>query len=631
MDAAKPVGEAGYIKAAGRALEPHAPAAPPPLPVRPPDKLVDEGHADLDAYDFLIGRAIDAATLRRSTVIAVGWAVQPHEVMIALGWVSVEDYTSMLAERLGVPHVFAPLRFARPPIRVDATLEHPSQIGKRVRQLQAQGLSVELSSRQRPELTASPGDKRARVRRAIGTLRRLLPHMSAGAGAPLSQVVFCTMLAGLLIGATITDFALTLHVLMWAGVLLFCFVVILRLATLVTSICHMRPLLKQPARAIPMADLPIYSVLIPLYKEAEIVPDLVDALIRLDYPAAKLDVILILEDVDRPTRLAAENAGLPGFVRIVSVPQAAPRTKPKALNYAMEYVRGDYVVVYDAEDIPEPRQLRDALEIFASCPDIACLQGRLNIYNADQNWLTAQFALEYTMLFDGLLPALERLGIPLPLGGTSNHFRRDTIERLRGWDPFNVTEDADLGLRIYRRGGTVGMLASTTWEEAPATLSGWIPQRTRWFKGWLQTYSVHMRRPAHLLHELGAWQFIGFQCLVGGYLLSAFCHPLLYIMIAVELARDIPFAPTESANWDLLLALGTWNLVIGYVSVIGLAVLAAVRRRRYLLALTAPMMPLYWLLSSFAAYRALWQLFTAPYHWEKTAHTARGQGFEPPG
>ncbi len=238
------------------------------------------------------------------------------------------------------------------------------------------------------------------------------------------------------------------------------------------------------------AFLPTYTLLIPLYQEARVVPDLLQALRRLDYPAAKLEVLLITEQSDTATRAALQQAMLAPNMRIIVVPEGRPRTKPRALNYALSYARGRYVAVYDAEDAPEPGQLKMAVRAFRTRPGrIGCVQARLDIYTPAASFLTRQFTLEYMALFYGLLPAFQRWRIPIPLGGTSNHFPRAVLAETGGWDPYNVTEDADLGLRLARKGYGVAMIGSTTWEEAPERWRQWLGQRTRWIKGWIQTFN----------------------------------------------------------------------------------------------------------------------------------------------
>ena len=267
----------------------------------------------------------------------------------------------------------------------------------------------------------------------------------------------------------------------------FAAVVLVRLVALV-EVARPRSQANDP----PLADaaLPRYSVLVPVFDEAEILPSLIDGLARLDYPPAKLDIVLVLEEADLATKAAMIALRLPANMRLVVVPDGMPRTKPKALNYAMQFTNGEYIVVFDAEDRPEPDQLRRAAAVFASSPaGLACLQARLNIYNVGDSWFTRQFTVEYSALFDAILPALDRLGLPVPLGGTSNHFPRAVLEEIGGWDPFNVTEDADLGIRLARLGWHTAILDSTTWEEAPQCAGQWLRQRTRWLKGWLQTSS----------------------------------------------------------------------------------------------------------------------------------------------
>jgi cellulose synthase/poly-beta-1,6-N-acetylglucosamine synthase-like glycosyltransferase len=274
--------------------------------------------------------------------------------------------------------------------------------------------------------------------------------------------------------------------------------------------------------------------------------------------------------------------------------------------------------------VPEPDQLRRALAAFGTAEaDLACVQAQLNTYNAQASWLTRQFTLEYSALFDAILPALARIGLPLPLGGTSNHFPRHVLEQAGGWDPHNVTEDADLGIRIARRGGEIAVVGSTTWEEAPPTFAIWKRQRTRWLKGWMLTYLVHMRRPRRLLRELGLKRFLGFQVLMGGLILSTLVHPLFYLMLGLTLSHgtfmDLPTSDFER----VLLGVAAFNLGAGYLSAMALAALAVCRRRRFALVFDVVGMPLYWLLISFAAYRALWQVLRDPYLWEKTPHASR--------
>ena len=243
-------------------------------------------------------------------------------------------------------------------------------------------------------------------------------------------------------------------------------------------------------------DLPVYTILLPLYGEANVVADLIASVGALDWPQDRLDVKLLIEADDRATIAAAERA-IPGPpFEIVIVPPLGPRTKPKALAFALPLARGDFITVYDAEDRPHPQQLRQAYATFArSGPDLACLQSALVIDNGDDNWLTLLFAIEYAALFDGLLPALAALGMPLPLGGTSNHFRRIVLEKVGGWDPFNVTEDADIGFRLARFGYRSATIDLPTMEDAPISIGPWFRQRSRWFKGWMQTWLVHTRHP----------------------------------------------------------------------------------------------------------------------------------------
>lgn len=376
---------------------------------------------------------------------------------------------------------------------------------------------------------------------------------------------------------------------------------------------------RAPRLACPDCDLPRYTIVVPLYHEAAMVAPLLGALGALDYPPEKLDILLAVEADDDETLAAIEAAGAPPHVRVVVSPAPGPRTKPKALNAALPFARGEHLVVYDAEDRPEPGQLRQAVAAFRKGgPALACVQARLAIDNARDGWLTRLFAGEYAGQFDVLLPMVSAHRLPVPLGGTSNHFRADVLRRIGGWDAFNVTEDADLGIRLARFGWQTGLIASTTWEEAPRRLPAWLKQRTRWFKGWMQTWLVHMRQPRRLLGELGLTGFLAFQLMIGGSVLSALVHPLFVLVLALQAARG--GAAASDAIGVVLTGLAVATLTFGYLTSAALVLAGLARRRLLSIGWVAATMPVYWLLLSAAAWRAAWQLAVDPFRWEKTEH-----------
>ena len=346
-------------------------------------------------------------------------------------------------------------------------------------------------------------------------------------------------------------------------------------------------------------------------------------MLALDYPSAKLDVKLIFEESDHETLEYAKQIKIPDHFECVVVPDSQPRTKPKALNYAMQFARGEYVVIYDAEDQPQPDQLRKAVTAFRLAPaNVACLQARLMFYNASENWLTKQFAIEYAALFHGLLPTLQRLDYPIPLGGTSNHFRMTALKKIGGWDAFNVTEDADIGMRLYRNGYSARILNSVTYEEATCRVGAWIKQRTRWLKGWMQTYAVHMRNPFKLMKQLGSRGFMGFQIMIGGFIASALIHPIFFIYAIVYfvsmgvLGQPMTFGLPKEAFWFV----SVFNLAFGYMSAMLLGAIVVHQNKMKHVVFHLLTMPVYWLFISFAAYRALFQFFWSPFLWEKTTH-----------
>lgn len=384
--------------------------------------------------------------------------------------------------------------------------------------------------------------------------------------------------------------------------------------------CQMR---QSPALRLDIPDraLPNYSVVVALYREARVVAQLADALKRLDYPREKLDIKFICEADDRPTIKAIKALDLDPRFEIILAPASGPRTKPKALTAALPFVHGKFLVVYDAEDIPEPDQLRKALAAYYRGPkNLACVQAKLAIDNVRDNWLTRHFAAEYAGLFDVFLPALADLDLPLPLGGTSNHFRVDVLQKIGAWDPYNVTEDADLGMRLARFGYLSSVIDSTTYEEAPARLGAWLKQRTRWCKGWLQTWLVHMRSPTALLRELGFGGFIAFQLLVGGTVLAALVHPFFLTLVVTDATFGNFFQPSESIGEALRQGLAFTTLMSGYLGSAALALVGLARRRLLGSAWVLLFMPVYWIMLSFAAWRGAIQLVTSPHLWEKTEH-----------
>jgi glycosyltransferase involved in cell wall biosynthesis len=376
---------------------------------------------------------------------------------------------------------------------------------------------------------------------------------------------------------------------------------------------------RPPVAPATQTGLPSYSILVPLYREARVLPGLLEGLAALDYPARLLDIKLVLEEDDAQTLAAARAlCGRPGAVpfEVIIVPPVGPRTKPKAANYALAFARGEYLVVYDAEDRPEPDQLRKAVAAFRAGPrSTACLQARLNFYNADHNWLTRMFALDYALWFDTLLPGLDRIGVPMPLGGTSNHFRTAVLRDIGGWDAFNVTEDADIGIRLSQMGYRVSMLDSTTFEEAPITLGAWLRQRSRWLKGYMQTWLVHMRDPRALARRTGLSGFIAFQLFIGGGVVFALANPPLWIALLAALALH----GVNGAEGPGAMIPGA-GLLATNILLTGLAVMAPRKRGWDELAPYGLTVIGYWGLVSAAGYRGAWQLVTRPFFWEKTTH-----------
>jgi cellulose synthase/poly-beta-1,6-N-acetylglucosamine synthase-like glycosyltransferase len=381
-------------------------------------------------------------------------------------------------------------------------------------------------------------------------------------------------------------------------------------------------------RRIPDDELPVYTILVPVYDEAEVVPKVIANLDQLDYPKSKLDVMILLEENDTRTIEAAKATRPPEYVRIVVVPEGHPQTKPRACNYGLEFARGDYVVIFDAEDRPHPDQLRRAIDAFEmnrlmrkyvdpDTPRLVCVQASLMYFNAEYNLLTRMFAIEYAHWFDAMLPGLDDSGLPLPLGGTSNHFETRTLRALGAWDPYNVTEDADLGLRIASQGFAVGTIETATEEEACSAVSAWIRQRTRWIKGYMITASVNTRHLGRWYRSNGIGGLITMACLVLGTPLAFLSYPfsLLFTVLTYIGVKTggLHFPPGA-------LQAGVIMMVAGNTAMILSSAVAAWLRYNWRVAMFAFLNPVYWLLHSVAAWRAAYQLVVDPFTWEKTPH-----------
>jgi len=367
---------------------------------------------------------------------------------------------------------------------------------------------------------------------------------------------------------------------------------------------------------------PKYTIFCPLYKEAHVLPQFTKAIEKLDYPEDKLEVMLLLEEDDKATIKAAEKMNLPKCFTIVVVPDANPKTKPKACNYGLQQATGEFAVIYDAEDVPDTDQLKKAVLAFEALgEEYICIQAKLNYYNPTQNLLTRLFTLEYSLWFGLILPGLQSINAPIPLGGTSNHFRTNQLRALEGWDPFNVTEDADLGMRIVKRGFLTAVMDSYTMEEANSQPWNWIRQRSRWIKGYMQTYLVHMRQPASMWKQWNRPHLLTFQLTVGGKILSMLVNPLLWITtLSYFLFRETmdPILNTILLPW--VFYLGMVSLVFGNFFYFYNYMIAAAQQKRWNLVKFGYLIPAYWLMMSFAAIFALYELIVRPHHWQKTVH-----------
>ena len=586
---------------------------------------------------FLLRHGIPANIVNLAAALAVARGTPAREELFALGFDPCR-YWSLLANELGLaftetlgtalPHSQSPALSGDAVRRASAAFVIRQGSPRLAIAPEPDGIhSLAIRLRRSPELAerllvVPPAEIRRFIvshsspdlaRRAVGQLAGRTPELSARhIGAPRQSAGAFT-----LFGASL---ALILIAPGWA---LWALAAAMSVFFLNCVLWKLGVALRAPPRqhceAVPDSALPSYSVLVPLYREASVLGDLVEYLARLDYPAAKRQVLLILESDDAVTRAAVEAMVLPpGFERVL-VPPCAPRTKPKALMYALPFATGEYVVVYDAEDRPESDQLRRAAAAFRERPELACVQASLEPDN-DGSLVAKLFALEYAANFEVILPSLAAWGLPLPLGGTSNHFPRAVLEKAGGWDPFNVTEDADLGIRLARFGWRSTVLTSRTYEEAPVRLRQWFPQRRRWIKGWMQTalLATPGRLPPGL--RLPLWQSLAVHGILTGGVLGLLLYPASIVSVAytAQAIAEGRFAPGP-LGW-ILVGLNGFNLV----AILSGSAIAAIRglrltgmvRRAWLI----PLLPFYWGLMSVAAWQALGDLVRSPSRWEKTTH-----------
>lgn len=594
---------------------------------------------------FLINHGFAPASLERAAREAERVGVAAHEVLIASGYASEFVYYRALAARLGLAFIDA-----RAHRSAEATLE-PTRLrlprtlrllplvvaGDVAIALAPRGGEVEALMARRDRLALShipltmttPTALREAVLRdagrplveaAIGALPRWRPDLSAQDTPARMRSVGRALLVGVagLVGLGSLSLAALGAAVMLIGALgtaLFGLGLTVRLAALSA------PSTDAPSPRIDDRALPTYTILVPLYREAHMVRQLVRALQALDYPAAKLDILFLLEADDRATRQAIADSDPLGRFGVVVLPEGVPRTKPRALQLGLMLARGRLLTIFDAEDLPAPAQLRAAAAaLLAGGPRLACVQARLVIElgNRQNDWLARQFALEYTAQFGVLVPGLAQRGWPILLGGTSNHFRVSALKAVGGWDAWNVTEDADLGIRLARSGFRVAALDADTSEEAPKDRATWLKQRRRWHKGFMQTALTHFTRTGRLAAELGLARGAALTGLLVTHIASTLAYPLATILVLggaiASLVRGL------SLTEGIAFTCGLVVFVAGHGVAVALIRLSARRARLSLRLGDLMCLPLYWNLVSLAAWGALRELAIRPFHWAKTEH-----------
>lgn len=601
------------------------------------------------ALAFLPAYGVRPHILIQAMQTATATGVRPEQALLASGLIDETQYCAALARHTGL------MFFEKPP-PLHSTAQFPQSIaagfaplapsdGSLAWLFAAQGQRIDellllhrrgLLPRERYALTTSAALAEALMQaRGESIAQAASDDLAARHGARFSarqwpgrSVAFVLMaLAGVGAAAAFAG-GFAWQAVSFALGLMFSGFVTLRLFAAAAS-CDPAP--HEARTRLADADLPVYSVIVALYREAAVARSLAAALSRLDYPAARLDIMLVVETDDIQTREALEALALPARFRIIIAPSGAPRTKPRALNVCLPLARGAHVCVFDAEDIPEPGQLREAAERFAALPpEVACLQGRLAIDNGGDGWLARCFAIEYAALFDVVNPGLAALNLPLPLGGTSNHFRTGVLRAIGGWDAWNVTEDIDLGFRLAHFGYATGTLEASTSEEAPAEPRLWMRQRRRWFKGWIQTLLVYASRPRETVAGMGLLRAITAFLITAGTLAGALMGPFFAGLAVHEALFGSLLQPDGAMAW-LASTLACFVGVAGVFSAFWPPWLA-MRRRRVQHGMSAlALMPAYWMLMTVAAWWAVYDFIRDPFNWLKTEHgLAKRRGASPP-
>ncbi|MDR1233495.1 MAG: glycosyltransferase [Puniceicoccales bacterium] len=361
-------------------------------------------------------------------------------------------------------------------------------------------------------------------------------------------------------------------------------------------------------------EWPLYTVLLPLYKEKkETIANLLSSMENLSYPKSKIDLKVLVHEGDEETIAAVnflKNMHMP--FEIIEVPRGDVRSKPNSCNFGLAKAKGRYLTIYDAEDMPEKYQLKKAVRAFETLPgEYVSLQASLNFYNRRENFLTKCFAVEYSMWYDFTLRAISKLKLFFPLGGNSNHFKTKFLKEWHGWDAYNVTEDADLGVVIGRGGYKMAFLESITEEEAPTTLKAWIKQRTRWMKGFMLTFCGHFASPRELCKNLGFGNFTIFFVFVFFSFLSFLSLPFLCVLALALYLRG------DNSCHDFLFS---GRLAVPFALLTVTYWIIAIRNRFQGLFLTSFLFPFYWIFHPIASFLAFLELISRPFYWDKTEH-----------
>ncbi len=361
-------------------------------------------------------------------------------------------------------------------------------------------------------------------------------------------------------------------------------------------------------------EFPLVTILVPLKQENEVIHQTFSAISNLNYPSSSIQGIIIVESTDTLTKKSIETSIIPDGFEVMEIPTLPPFTKGRAIQRALLVAKGKYITIYDAESRPEPNQVIKAVEILEKEKGKTCLQSIIRIENAKENEITSFFASEFWDWYDKRMVNLHKRGIPFGLGGNSFFLATETLKEVGGWDPFNVTEDAELTVRLIKNNVDIKLMNSITHEACPSTMKNWIKQRTRWSKGLLTTSIIHLisGKFGFKGFTFKQWYHFWLRMYVGN--LIPFFFAFIFILF---LFQSFSYENFVLVNIVLAINLVPSLIVSMWADKKNFNTMGIKIRIHNLFAVTL----IYWGMYLWAGFRANYEFLFSPLKWHKTDHS----------